>query len=457
MKWRLVLASCSIVLGGVVIQNSAEAANINVTSTALLGACINGNPCSTFNGNDCALQDALDIARCNGQGDTINVAAGTYDADVANSFVYFAANGENFPLTIVGVPGGSIVDGMNNDGCMAINTANATPDDQANVMVSNIIFQNCNLSPGTGGGLAVLATDADVVVDRCIFLSNTASSQGGGLAIQGNGESLQVVSNSLFLGNNSADSDGGGAFVESGQSSITVVNNILARNNAGDGNGGGMYLNASVGNITATNNTFFNNTSVGNGGGLAAQVDDNVSIFDIYNNIVFGNSAESNGDDIWTCEQGATVNLFNNDFLEYYSEALDGDSCGGSATLNQASNIPDNPDFVNSGADDFHLLATSPAIDAGDPAAPSMPSTDFDGNPRPSGAAPDIGALEYQIVPTPTPVPTPIPTPTPIPGTPVVEGSGCSLRTGGTAAPLSSLLVFFGMTGWAVLLRRKLH
>jgi hypothetical protein len=50
------------------------------------------------------------------------------------------------------------------------------------------------------------------------------------------------------------------------------------------------------------------------------------------------------------------------------------------------------PGFVAS--DDFHLAAGSPAIDAAAPEAGT--GVDFDGDPRPSGAARDIGAFESQ-------------------------------------------------------------
>ena len=69
-----------------------------------------------------------------------------------------------------------------------------------------------------------------------------------------------------------------------------------------------------------------------------------------------------------------------------------------------AGNQSGDPKFA--GADDFHLLAGSPAIEAG-LADPLDGPTDLDGHPRVAGAAPDIGA--YEGTPPAAP-PTPAPT-----------------------------------------------
>jgi len=53
-----------------------------------------------------------------------------------------------------------------------------------------------------------------------------------------------------------------------------------------------------------------------------------------------------------------------------------------------------NPGFVNAGAGDLHLTASSAAINAGDPA--NYPGLDIDGQARPMGGLPDAGADESQ-------------------------------------------------------------
>jgi hypothetical protein len=52
------------------------------------------------------------------------------------------------------------------------------------------------------------------------------------------------------------------------------------------------------------------------------------------------------------------------------------------------------PRFADTAAGDFHLIMGSPAIDKADPGATEP--VDFDGTPRPQGAARDIGAFEYK-------------------------------------------------------------
>jgi len=56
------------------------------------------------------------------------------------------------------------------------------------------------------------------------------------------------------------------------------------------------------------------------------------------------------------------------------------------------SNIVQDPQFVDGMQNDFHLMASSPAIDAGTPVAVT---TDIDGDARPQGLGYDMGADEF--------------------------------------------------------------
>jgi hypothetical protein len=51
--------------------------------------------------------------------------------------------------------------------------------------------------------------------------------------------------------------------------------------------------------------------------------------------------------------------------------------------------------FINPGEEDFRLSGASPCVDAGYPAADLAGGRDIDGNLRPAGAGPDIGACEF--------------------------------------------------------------
>jgi hypothetical protein len=54
--------------------------------------------------------------------------------------------------------------------------------------------------------------------------------------------------------------------------------------------------------------------------------------------------------------------------------------------------IKGSPNFVNASGNDFHLLSTSPAVDAGTNVSLMQ---DFEGESVPIGGTPDIGAFEY--------------------------------------------------------------
>lgn len=155
---------------------------------------------------------------------------------------------------------------------------------------------------------------------------------------------------------------------------VRIVNNVITFNEV-DGSspsGAGIALDGCcsdgpIGGYTfdVVNNTIFANAAVF-GGGLAA----NASNITLANNIFFSNTATQEDDDLYLV-QGA----FNN--LEVRSNIIgDGQFDG------QDGNQSLDPELADPAADDFHLTAGSPAIDAGFDDAPSLPLTDFEGDPR---------------------------------------------------------------------------
>jgi len=137
-----------------------------------------------------------------------------------------------------------------------------------------------------------------------------------------------------------------------------------------------------TGNVIFTNNTVSGNVAVNRGGGVYLKGDE-FNTLDVYNNIIWGNTAAEGRDMVLYCS--GTFNGFNNDF----SDVLGG-------WTHHGGNINQNPRFVSS--TDYHLQFSSPCRNAGAALAPELPPTDYDGQNRIIGSAPDMGADEIAYI-----------------------------------------------------------
>ena len=239
-----------------------------------------------------------------------------------------------------------------------------------------------------------------------------------------------------------------------GQGSVQILNNTIIGNQTAPGvQAGGIFTDA-FGTTTITGNKIQNNVTDAAGGGIYANGSDVI----IADNLITGNSASMGGGiqiapgsnailvnntvALNQAQQGAqlaldgmagTVNLFNNIFYDLtgngaifcsmvgftgFPPAQNNDVIsfagdpGGHPMAAYTGNCSDptgfdgniqvEPQFTNPISGDFHLLATSPLIDAGNSAAPDLPAQDLDGNPRIAAGSSlclplvDIGA--YEIV-----------------------------------------------------------
>jgi PKD domain len=85
-------------------------------------------------------------------------------------------------------------------------------------------------------------------------------------------------------------------------------------------------------------------------------------------------------------------------YTDYDPATRDESGPGTGPNLSDPTNPNTDPVFVDPAHSDFRLAASSPLIDAGDPAAPAAdePATDFAGRQRVVNGRTDIGAFEYQ-------------------------------------------------------------
>ena len=277
------------------------------------------NPSFSFGATFCVsnateLQTALTTAQSNGEDDTVQIVQGTYNGN----FIYAAIEANS--LT---------VEGGYTSGCAS------RVIDPANTILDG------------GGADNVLALVRQV---------GAADFSLEGLTLQ-NGSASTVV-------------DGGGLYAKT-IGHVTLTNNTFTLNTASYG--GGIYGSGTV--FTVTNNTISENTASSKGGGIWAKFTHSNNTGELYNNIIWNNTAPAAADLYIdnTANPFFLGNIFNNDFDQSASGtyivkpfAID------SSNLNNAD-----PLFVSSG--NYHLSSSSPCINTGNNAAPSIPATDKDG------------------------------------------------------------------------------
>ena len=247
-----------------------------------------------------------------------------------------------------------------------------------------------NTAGYSGGGIYV--TGESTLTNNTIS-GNTAVNRGGGgvyAGVYASGSTV-TLTNNIITGNTSSGSGGSGGVYASG-STVTLTNNIITGNTAEKGSGGGLYVYRPA-TVTLTNNTIIENTAEEDSGGIYVQLYNNSNTAQIYNNIIYNNTANTKGDDLYINNDGngdflsSPVNLYNNDF----NQTTAGTYIEIPFSIDP-NNIDSDPLFIGDG--DYHLTVSSPCINSGDNNAPDLPETDKDGNPRIVGGTVDMGAYE---------------------------------------------------------------
>jgi parallel beta-helix repeat protein len=265
-----------------------------------------------------------------------------------------------------------------------------------NIYNSNPVITGCNISGNEviqyGGGICIVG-NSNPIITNCTIENNTSNIYGGGISALGS----VVTISECTVGYNHAETGGGGISIHSG--SVFLDHCIIERNNclytAGNGKGGGIFTNGGV--LTVDHCTFYLNEidNINPYGmeiyteGNAAMTVTNSIFLSIWNfwTVTFNSTVPASVSyDDFKSELGSGTNRFTGNVppgLGVLTQVnTNGDTC------DVYKNIYLDPLFINPWNNDFHLQASSPCIDAGDPDSPKDPDSSIA----------DMGALYYHYL-----------------------------------------------------------
>lgn len=261
-----------------------------------------------------------------------------------------------------------------------------------NNYINDTVIRN-NTASANGGGVGTGIWNVTTFTNTTIK-DNVAAGSGGGFA-QTSDSSTATFYRSTIRGNAASTGSGGGIYIqgESGTYGVSLYNTVVADNQAPSG--GGIWQD---GNLSAINCTIASNRATGTAGGGAVYGNTGGSVT-IRNSILWNNVATAAGSRhiaylSSTTPTAISDSILNNDgdttFNRYpYFEVQSG---GSLPTISGFVSGAD-PFFVDAANGNYRIQGTSPALDQAD--AAYAPADDIDNDPRPQGAAPDIGADEY--------------------------------------------------------------
>lgn len=218
------------------------------------------------------------------------------------------------------------------------------------------------------GNVIVIQNAGAPIIDGFSITGGTSGGsgdKGGGIRMVSCSGSIPIVRNNLLYANGNNNYFGGGA-IYNGSCSPVIVNNVFRGNNVGGTGGAILNENSSA---IITNNTFTANYSDETGGAISNM---GTGTPVITNNILWDDISVTQAPEIMIFPGAAAVIQYNDIDQSDYPACISGGT-------DANGNICQDPLLYGSRE---HLRAGSPAIDAGTNAAPGLPATDFEGDPR---------------------------------------------------------------------------
>ena len=351
--------------------------------------------------------------------DTIRVEAGIYNQNATVKDKPIAFKATDGPATTVvdgggnsrvfdisgGGPGGFYLEGITIQNGVADRGAGINLKNTGGIIRNSVISGNSAIA-GSGGGLRSYIDDTTqtyiLSIDNTIITANSSTTYGGGLST---GQTTVNISG-CEISNNTSEHIGG-FFFGGDRASFQMSDCIISGNQANGSIGGGGFS-SSIGTVTRTlivgneanlnpsgggteaggieiwsgasvvfDNCTFSDNSAEYGGGLTVG---SSAVATVTNSILWGNSPEQLALHLTDIEVG-TIDIS-------YSLAQGGEDsvyiapdAGSSILIWGAGNVDRDPRFV--GVDDYHIMANSAAVNAGDPT-----DTDTDNTVRDMGVYP---------------------------------------------------------------------
>ena len=231
----------------------------------------------------------------------------------------------------------------------------------------NTIMQN---NTGVGNAGAIFLERSDASVSGNIMISNTAGAGGAMYVFFSNGATL---SGNVIRGNTS-NGDGGGIVLQS--TVIKLINNVIVDNHltSSTTKGSGIFVQQSAARLL--HNTIARNTG-GDNSGLSFSTLVPAAPIVMTNTVIVNQSVGI------TTTAGNTVTVRG---VLFFGNGTD---TSGAGPINITNSHNGNPLFMPDG---YHISSGSGAIDNG---INAFVTTDIDGDTRPFGSAPDLGADEF--------------------------------------------------------------